>query len=81
MVKGGRINSAVKMVTARDLGGLYRPSDKCSKTGRPVIDILREKHPDGVIPDVSHFDTYSDTTTIECQTSMPLYCAEDEVAK
>ena len=70
IVKGGRVSSAVKMVTNRDLGGLYRPTDACSKTGRPVIDILREKHPEGVIPDVSHFDTYSKRTTTEFQTSM-----------
>ena len=81
MVKGGRISSSVKMVTNRDLGGLYRPTDACSKTGRPVIDILREKHPEGIIPDISHFDTYSERTTTECQTSMPVYCSEDEVAK
>ena len=37
--------------------------------------------PEGVIPDVSHFDTYSKRTTTECQTSMPVYCSEDEVVK
>ena len=28
MVKNGRISSAVRMVTNRDPGGLYRPNDK-----------------------------------------------------
>ena len=58
MIKRGQVRSAVRMVTQRDLGGLYQPTDKCTKTGRPAIDILREKHPAGVIPNVTHFDTY-----------------------
>ena len=81
MMKGGRMRSAVHIVSAQDLGRLYRPSDKCSKTGRPVIEILRDKHPKSVIPDTDHFDIYSDIITNECQTSMPIYCSEDEVAK
>ena len=78
MVNGGRMRSAVCVVTARDLGGLYRPSDKCSKTGRPLINILRGKHPESVIPDTDHFGVYSDTITNECQTSMSIYCSEDK---
>ena len=69
------------MVTNRDPGGLYRTNDACSKTGRSVIDILREKHPEHVVPDASHFDQYDERTTTECQTSMPVYCSEDEVTK
>ena len=69
------------MVTNRDPGGLYRPNDKCSKTGEPVIDILRQKHPERVVPETSHFYQYDERTTTECKTSMPIYCSEDEVAK
>ena len=51
------------------------------KTGRPVIDILRKKHPEGVIPDVNHFNAYPEDVSEECQTTMPIYCSEDDVSK
>ena len=81
MVKSRRLRDTVRMVTERDPGGLYQPSNKCTKTGVPVIDILRAKHPDSVIPEVEHFDEYSVIITTECQQSMPIHCAEDEVVK
>ena len=34
-----------------------------------------------MILEVEHFDEYLDIITTECQQSMPIYCAEDEVAK
>ena len=46
MVLDGKISEAVNEVCNRDRGGLYQPNDKCSKTQHPVIDILREKHPE-----------------------------------
>ena len=81
MIKNGQLLSVVGTVKQRDLGGLYQPTDKCTKTGHPVIDILRKKHPDGVVPDVTHFDTYPEDVSEECQTSMPVYCSEDDVTK
>ena len=56
MIKRGQVRSAVRVVTNRDLGGLYLPTDTCTKTGRTVIDILREKHPEPTIPDESQFN-------------------------
>jgi hypothetical protein len=44
-ILSGRIRQAVRSVTNRDSGGILGPSDLCTKTGRPVIDVLREKHP------------------------------------
>ena len=81
MVNSGRLRAAVRMVTERNPGGLYRPLNKCTKTGPPVIDILRAEYPDSVIPEVEHFDEYSAIITTKCQQSMPIYCAEDEVVK
>ena len=81
MIKKGEFRSAVRMVIQQDLGGLYQPTDKCTKTGRPVIDILRKKYPDGVIPNVTHFNTYPEDVSEECMTSMPVYCTEDDVTK
>jgi len=44
-VLSGRLRSAVRSLTNRDGGGVLQPDDKCTKTGRPVVDVLREKHP------------------------------------
>jgi hypothetical protein len=41
----GRIRQAVRSVTIRDRGGVLGPSDLCTKTCRPIIDVLHEKHP------------------------------------
>ena len=46
MVMGGKLRATVRMITTCDPGGLFKPHDSCSKTGRPVIDVLREKHPE-----------------------------------
>jgi len=45
MVKSGRLRKAVRSITSRDGGGVLQPDDNCTKTGRPVIEVLREKHP------------------------------------
>ena len=42
MVLSGKIRSAVRFATERGQGGPYSPDDACSKTGRPVIDVLRD---------------------------------------
>ena len=81
MIRRGQVRSAVGIVTNHDLGGLYLPTDKCTKTGRPVIDILREQHPEAMIPEESDFDEYSPQVTEESKTTMPLYFTEDNVAK
>ena len=44
-VLSGRLRQAVRGITARQRGGVYNPNDLDSKTGRPVIDVLRTKHP------------------------------------
>jgi hypothetical protein len=41
----GRIRQAVHSVTNREGGGVLGPADRCTKTGRPVIDVLHVKHP------------------------------------
>ena len=65
MVLSGKIRSAVRFATERGQGGPYSPDDACSKTGRPVIDVLRDKYPKINIPDedengkVPGFEEYS----------------------
>ncbi len=79
MVMGGKLRAAVWMITARDPGGLFKPHNRCSKTGHPVIDVLREKHPEAVVPRLEDFDAYPDDE--DSLESMPISCFKEQVAK
>ncbi|KAL3812075.1 hypothetical protein ACHAXA_002879 [Cyclostephanos tholiformis] len=75
MVLGGKVRAAIRMVTDRGAGGPYRPNDLDSKSGRPVIDVLRDKHPACVVPSEEDFDAYHDADDL--LDTMPVYCFED----
>ncbi|KAL7526156.1 hypothetical protein ACHAXR_001349 [Thalassiosira sp. AJA248-18] len=61
------------------MGGIFQPYDKCSKTGLPVIDVLRSKHHEAVIPPAANFDEYpADPDGMEF---MPMYFWEEQIAK
>lgn len=45
LLVAGKIREAVRFLTERDQGGILLPTDACTKTGRPVEEVLREKHP------------------------------------
>jgi hypothetical protein len=79
MVLGGMVRAAVRMVTNRDGGGAYRPFDLDSKSGCPVIDVLREKHPTSRVPSEEDFNEHPRDS--DCLESMPVYCYEECVAK
>ena len=50
-VMDGRLREAVRHLTNRSGGGVLDPEDTCTKTGRPVVDVLRENHPAMRMPD------------------------------
>ena len=79
MVLGGKVRAAVRMVTNRGTGGAYRPFDLDSKSGRPVIEVLREKHPASRVPSEEDFDAHVGAP--DCLDSMPVYCFEECVAE
>jgi hypothetical protein len=80
MILSGKLRAAVRMVTDRDPGGLFKPNeDKCSKTGRLVNDVLREKHPEARVPSEDDFNMHPGGQ--ECLESPPIYCYEENVAK
>ena len=58
MVLGGKVCAAVHMVTNRGMVGAYRPFDLDSKSGRPVIGVLRDKHPASRVPSEEDFDAH-----------------------
>jgi hypothetical protein len=69
----------VRMVMNRGTGGAYRPFDLDSKSGCPVIEVLREKHPASRVPSEEDFDAHVGAP--DCLDSMPVYCFEECVAK
>ena len=58
MVKDGKLREAVRFATERDAGRPYRLHDRCSKTGAKVLDVLKAKHPEPVIPAADDFPHY-----------------------
>ena len=51
-VLSGKFWQAVRRATDREGGGCFLLDDQCTKTGRPVAEVLREKHPDMCVPPV-----------------------------
>jgi len=49
-VLSGRLCSAVRTLTHRSGGGVMMPDDLCTKTGRPVAEVMQDKHPAGRDP-------------------------------
>ena len=72
MVLGGKVRAAVRMVTNRGTGGAYRPFDLDCKSERPVIEVLREKHPASHVPSEEDFDAH--VRAPDCLELMPVYC-------
>ncbi|EJK47350.1 hypothetical protein THAOC_33933, partial [Thalassiosira oceanica] len=52
-VLNGQIRKGVRNLTDRGGGGVLQPDDKCTKTDRPVIEVLEEKHPEMQMPDLT----------------------------
>ncbi|KAL7524518.1 hypothetical protein ACHAWF_000983 [Thalassiosira exigua] len=67
------------MLTGCDGGSLYMPDDLCAKTKKPVIKVLREKYPEGVIPSCKDFEEYVEDEE-EGGPCLPVLCWEKDVA-
>jgi hypothetical protein len=50
------LGEAVQALTRGDKGGVLQPEDACTKTGRPVLEVLREKHPQMKVQDLAAAD-------------------------
>ena len=64
-VLSGKLRQAVPRATDREGGGCLLLGDQCTKTGRLVADVLREKHLDMCVPPVENptcaaFEEYED---------------------
>ena len=74
-----RLRQADRQATGREGGGCLLPDDQCTKTGRLVAEVLREKHPDMRVPPVeipacAAFGEYEDVPE-----TVPLDFMEDDV--
>ena len=79
-VMAGRLRSAVRGLTDREGGGVRQPDDLCSKAGRPVHEVLTEKHPplrDPVVGEVNGAFEPHDTVP----QPIPTVVGEDTVLK
>ena len=50
----GKLRQVVGRATNREGGRCLLSDDQCTKTGRPVPEVLREKHPDMHVPPVEN---------------------------
>jgi hypothetical protein len=50
MVLDGKLRTAVRFATDHGGGGVLLPQDLCTKTGRPVMEVLHSQHPDNQDP-------------------------------
>ena len=60
LVLRGKLQSAVHSITEREKGGVFQPEDMCPKTGQPVLEFLRSKHPKACPPTARSLEAYGD---------------------
>ncbi len=79
MVLDGKLHAAVCVAMAYDGGGVLLPQDACTKTGRPVIEVLQSQHPDTRIPNLGYpyciaFEQYN-----EVLFALPIDCTSKDL--
>ncbi len=79
-VLSGRLRKAVRNLTNRDQGGVMDPHDLCTKTGRPVLEVLQSKHPAPRPTDI-HEDNSFEKYSTPPPTAIPLDVSADHVEK
>ena len=78
-VLSGNLRQAVRRATDWEGGGCLLPDDQCTKTGRPVAEVLREKHPDMHVPPVENTTCAAFEMYGEVPKTAPLDFTEDDV--
>jgi hypothetical protein len=74
MVLDGKLRATVRFVTACDGGEFLLPQDACTKTGRPVIEVLQSQHPDTRIPNLGDPDCIAFEHYNEVPTALLMDC-------
>ena len=78
-VVNGKIWSAVRGILGQRPSGVFFPVDAETKTGRHIMEVLRDKHPVMRIPDLtypecSYFEEYEKYPDV-----MPLDISEEDI--
>jgi hypothetical protein len=79
MVLNGKLQAAVSFATARDGGGVLLPQDACTKTGRPVMEVLQLQHPDTRIPNLGDPDCIAFEQYDEVPMALPTDCTSEDL--
>ena len=58
LVPQGKLWRSVKWITEKEKGGIMKAGDACSKTGKPVLYVLRSRHPDTHAPSATSLHAY-----------------------
>jgi hypothetical protein len=58
LVLQGKLCSAVRYLTSREMGGVMLPDDMDAKTGDTVREVLQSEHPESRVPDPSVMEDY-----------------------
>jgi hypothetical protein len=79
MVLDRKLRAAVRFATNRSGSGVLLPQDSCTKTGRPVMEVLRLQHPDTRIPNLEDphciaFEHYN-----EVPVEIPMDCTSKDL--
>ena len=78
-VLSGKLWQAIRRATNREGGGCLLPDDQCTKTGRPVAEVLREKHPEMRVPPLENPMCAAFKEYEEVPKTVPLDFMEDDV--
>ena len=78
-VLNGKLMQAVRWETDREGGVCLLPDDQCTKTGRPVAEVLWEKHPYMRVPPVENSMCTAFAEYKEVLETVPLNLTEDDV--
>ena len=78
-VMDGKLRTAVRNLCGGARGGVLGPEDPCTKTGRPVIEVLRAKHPDQRMPDLDNPHNIAFREYEDCPDPVPIDCTIEDV--
>ena len=58
LVLKGKIRTVTRFVTLQGAGGVLSPDNIDAKSGRPIVDVLRDKHLAPIVPNVEVLEHY-----------------------
>ncbi len=79
MVLDGKLRTGVCFATNRGGSGVLLPQDSCTKTGRPVMEVLCSQHPDTRIPDLEDLHCIAFEHYNEVPVEIPTDCTSKDL--